>query len=242
MRNVEVFYHLFIPLNDSFRTWPWWVDEQLGLIKSSKLIDVATVNMAITMPKYVAVDPNHYVPFWELVADYVSRRYPFVRILDIRDTSDTNLYEGQTLRFLHQACQDRDIDVMYIHSKGCISNTAHVSTWRQVLNHFTIAEWPTCLKYLETNDVVGVKDKYSLSHKTVSGNFWWSKSEYIRNLPEPLNSTTYQTDPNRYPDGGAYRYTFEDWISVNNPSVHYIVDTKTDHYADYCFLEDLLKK
>ena len=221
--------------------WPWWVDEQLGLIKSSKLLDVATVNMAITMPKYVAVDPNHYVPFWELVVNYLNNRYPFVKVLDIRDVSETNLYEGQTLRFLHQACQDRDMDVAYIHSKGFISNTAHVSAWRQILNHYTITEWPSCLKYLETNDVVGIKDKIC-TEKSVTGNFWWSKSEYIRTLPEPLNSTVYQTDTARYPDGGAYRYTFEDWVFANNPKIHHIVDTNTSHYEDFCFLEDLIKK
>jgi hypothetical protein len=241
MRNTEVFYHLFIPLNDAFRTWTWWVDEQLGLIKSSKLVDVAKVNMAITMPKYCVVDPNHPVEFWMNVANYIQTRYPFVNILDIRDTSDVNLYEGQTLRFVHQACQERDMDVVYIHSKGGISNTAHVASWRQILNHFTIAEWPTCLKQLATHDVVGIKDRIC-TDKSVTGNFWWSKSEYIRTLPEPLNSTVYNTDPNKHPDGGAYRYTFEDWVFVNNPSIHHVIDTNASHYQEYCFLENLIKK
>jgi hypothetical protein len=221
--------------------WTWWVDEQLGLIKSSKLMDVATVNMAITMPKHYVVDPNHQVEFWMLVENYIKARYPFVNILNIRDVHETNIFEGQTLRYVHQACQERDIDVLYIHSKGFISNTSHVSAWRQILNYYTIDQWPKCLKRLETNDVVGVKDSI-VPNNMVTGNFWWSKSQHIRNLPEPLNSAAYQTDRNKYPDGGAYRYTFEDWVTLNNPSVHYIVDTKTSHYEDYCFLEDLIKK
>lgn len=241
MRNIEVFYHLFIPLNDSYKMWTWWIDEQLGLIKSSKLLDVATVNMAITMPKHYVVDANHPVDFWILVVDYLKVRYPFVKILDVRDINEPNIYEGQTLRFLHQACQERDIDVLYIHSKGYVSNTAHVSAWRQILNHYTIEQWPKCLKYLQVTDVVGVKDKKTPEYM-VSGNFWWSKSEYVRNLPEPVDSTTYQLHPEFQPDGASYRYTFEDWIAIERPVVYHVVDTKTDHYLDYCFLENLIQK
>ena len=238
MRDIEVFIHLYIPAADTLRMWTWWVDEQLGLIKSSKLHEIANINMAITMPRQWVVDVNHSVEFWVLVVDYLTARYPFVKILDMRDINDPNIYEGQTLRFLHKACQERDIDVLYVHSKGYTSNTAHISSWRQILNHYTISEWPKCLKHLEMVDVVGVKDSQSLEY-TVSGNFWWSKSEYIRKLPEPLDSTVYQLHPGFQPDGPSYRYAFEHWLGVERPTVHHIVDTRTNHYLDYCFLENL---
>jgi hypothetical protein len=90
-------------------------------------------------------------------------------------------------------------------------------------------------------DVVGVKDKRT-TDVMVSGNFWWSKSEYIRKLPEPIDSTTYQVHPKFHPGGPSYRYTFEDWISIEKPIVYHIVDTRTSHYENYCFLENLLKE
>lgn len=239
MRDIEVFYHLFIPPNESFRMWTWWVDEQITMIKKSKLHEIAVVNMAITMPMYWNFDLNHPQYLSVLVTDYINTRYPFVNILDIRDTGESNIFEGQTLRFLHRACIERDVDVLYIHSKGYFSNTAHISSWRQVLNHFTIEEWHRCLKHLSRADVVGVKDLHSIEN-TMSGNFWWSKSEYIRKLPEPIDSSVYQSDPNFHPQGNSYRYAFENWISLERPHVHHMVDTKTDHYKDYCFLESLV--
>ena len=238
MRDIEIFYHLFIPADDTYKMWTWWVDEQMTLLKTSKLHEIAVVNMAITMPKYWSPDPNHPQLFLALVTDYIKTRYSFVKILDVRDTGEPNIYEGQTLRFLHQVCQNKDIDVLYFHSKGYMSNTAYVSSWRQILNHYCIEQWPKCLKYLQLVDVVGVKDKQTPGYR-VSGNFWWSKSEYIRRLPEPVDSTIYQTNPDFQPNGASYRYTFEDWISVERPKIYHIVDTRTDHYKDYCFLEHL---
>ena len=63
----------------------------------------------------------------------------------------------------------------------------------------------------------------------------------LKNLPDPLSSNLYTTDPNYAPDGGAYRYAFEQWVLANSPTIDYLVDTKTVHYDDYCFLENLLK-
>jgi hypothetical protein len=42
-----------------------------------------------------------------------------------------------------------------------------------------------------------------------------------------------------YPTGHAYRYAFERWLLINKPKVAHIVDTKTDHYTNYCFVENL---
>lgn len=238
MRDIEVFYHLFIPQNESFRMWTWWVDEQITMMQKSKLHEIAAINMAITMPRFWRTDLNHPQCLDTLVIEYINTRYPFVNILDIRDTGESNIFEGQTLRFLHRACMERDIDVLYFHSKGYFSNTAHISSWRQVLNHFTIEEWPRCLKHLGHADVVGIKDAHSTDH-SVSGNFWWSKSEYIRRLPEPINSSVYQIQPDFHPHGVSYRYAFENWISLETPTVHHMIDTRIDHYKDYCFLENI---
>jgi hypothetical protein len=104
-----------------------------------------------------------------------------------------------------------------------------------------IEEWPRCLKHLGRADVVAVKDMHSTEY-TMSGNFWWSKSEYIRKLPEPIDSSVYHTHADFHPGRVSYRYAFENWISLERPNVYHMVDTKTDHYKDYCFLESLTQK
>ena len=127
---------------------------------------------------------------------------------------------------------------LYIHSKGVVSASASVSNWREILNHFCITEWPNCIKQLETADVVGIKD-ITTSNDIISGNFWWSKSSHIVKLLDPLDTSRYVTDVNLHPSGPAYRYGFEKWILQHSPKIHHLVDTATDHFDNYCFLENV---
>lgn len=252
MRQIEVFYHLLIPPDARAVMWTWWVDQQLGLIRQSKLHDVATVNMSITMP-YDWVETfgifisengtnSKHINFGEKVKEYIHMRYPFVNIVSIRHTGQPNIYEGQALQLLHDRCRYADIDVCYIHSKGIVNTNPATANWREILNHYMITEWPKCVTQLKTSDVVGVKDSKSIEYNTLSGNFWWSNSRYISSLPEPLQSDVYVTDDvNLHPMGSAYRYAFERWIMTNRPKISYIADTKTDHYETYCFLENMPK-
>lgn len=267
MKPIEVFYHFYIPPDVRAAWWPWWIDEQLGLLKRSKLVDIAKINMAITMPVYMSgmyglnfnrnKSPEQYtyhdsqgrilvhnpigpeLNFDQKVREYINMRYPFVNILDVRDTADPNIYEGQTLDLLYKACLEKDIDVLYFYNKGITRSGAAVANWKEVLNYYLVEKWPECVKLLETSDVVGVKDLVCMDY-TVSGNFWWSKSSHIKTLPNPLNSDQYMgAEVNLYPNGPAYRYAFERWLLINKPKIAHIVDTKTDHYTNYCFVENL---
>ena len=241
MREIEVFYHLFVPPDARHSMWTWWVDEQLGLLKTSKLADVAKINMAMTIPMYFMPGKNYPGNFASMVVEYIESQYPFVNILDIRDTAEQNIFEGQTLRFLYDRCQQSDIDVLYFHNKGITSQTTFVSEWRKILNYYCVEQWPSCVKQLRSADAVGVRDRQCADHM-MSGNFWWSKSEYIRTLPEPIDSTQYQNRPDFYPGGVDYRYSFEDWLWSNTPRVHHVVDTQTDHFSEFSSLELLKNK
>ena len=252
--NIEVFYHLYIPPTYHAGNWIWWVDQQLLLIRNSKLCDIAKINMAITMPTnwmfidnmYFIKDTAHmdetiHISFENKVVEYINLRYPFVNILDIRDTGASNIYEGQTLKLLYDRCQLADINVLYFHSKGVLNNGAvSVANWREILNHFCINEWAECVSQLQHADVVALKEGSVLN--IVSGNFWWANSNYIKSLPDPLASEKYMSATDTWPDQKSYRYSFEHWITVNNPHIHFIADTKTNHYRKYCFLEDVIKK
>lgn len=257
MQPIEVFYHLYIPDNYYAVNWHWFVDQQLSAIRNSKLSDIATINIAITMPRWWntldgdtiiknsnewEVQAHEHILFDEKVREYINMRYPFVNIIDIRDISQPNIYEGQTLELLHKRCSEVDINVLYIHSKGVRkSGYACVANWREVLNYFCITQWAKCLKNLETSDVVGVSDK--LSHDSIlSGNFWWSKSSYIKTLPEPLDSTKYVKYDYQYPDQPNYRFAFEYWVLANSPKIYHIASTDTNHYRNYCFLENIETK
>jgi hypothetical protein len=234
---LHVFYHLYIPADIRYTMWTWWVDEHMGIIKSSGLNDFASVNICITMP----VNFETKIPpvnFAKDVFDYINKRYPFVNIVNVRDTSEFNMYEGQTLHFLYETCLREDCYVLYLHSKGITSMQTNVVCWRQMLNKFLIEDWQDCVDKLHDVDVVGVKDA-SCHEFAVSGNFWWAKSDYIKTLSEPLDSTKYQTRESFYPGNPDYRYSFEDWLWFGKPRIKYVFDSKIKHYEEMIFVENI---
>lgn len=92
-----------------------------------------------------------------------------------------DLYESVTLNKLWYASQEEEFNVLYLHSKGVSYNGKNdlVTKWVEYLTYFNIDCYSDCLKQLEDNDVVGVNiSNYIMLH--YSGNFWWSKSSYIK--------------------------------------------------------------
>ena len=233
--NIEIFYHLYIPPDERRALSVWWIDDHVAQLRSSGLIEVAKVNMCITMPIYL-----DFGNFGKDILMYINKRYPFINVLDVRDTSEpTNIYEGQTLKVLHDRCLlDDNTLVLYTHSKGIGHPTISSSCWRQILDHYSVDQWTKCVNILQTtdSDIVGVKD---ISILNVSGNVWWAKSSYIKTLPEPIDSSKYTVE-HKWPGTREYRWAFEDWISLNNPRTHHIANTKVYHYDTIKFLEDVI--
>ena len=162
-------------------------------------------------------------------------RYPFVNVVDIRDNTEPNVYEGKTLKLLHQRAAEVDTYFLYLHSKG-ITNYSPIGTttnWKDVLDHCIIKEWPYHVRKLQDYHVSGVRDAIS-SDLVMSGNYWWSTSKHIRTLADPLDTEAYYE-----PLGPTYRYAFERWITSNQATLNYIVDTQTNHYTTNCFVEKL---
>jgi hypothetical protein len=105
--------------------------------------------------------------------------------------TNLELYELPTLRLLHDHACREDIYVLYLHTKGvkhvnesrCHNN---VKDWVKYLMYFNIQKHDTCLKALTEQgyDCVGVNLKPKKEdHPThYSGNFWWSKSAYLKKL------------------------------------------------------------
>lgn len=234
MQKIEVFYHVFAP-ETQYNFLYMWLDEQLALMRDSRLSEVANIYLGITMPVH-----QEYGYFGTQVRHFLNQRYPFAQIINVRDTGDQNLFEGQTLDYLYQRSLTTDGAVLYLHTKGISNANILTHLWRQTLNHCCISLWPQCVKMLECPevDLVGVRDLYSTG-QAVSGNFWWAQYSYIRTLPPPLDTRVYNPDPARWPDGETYRYCFEDWYWLNQPRIQYIADTQVDHYVSPCFPEDL---
>ena len=95
-----------------------------------------------------------------------------------------DLFERFTLNSLIELSVKNDFYALYIHSKGIRFNGQNpcVEDWVDYMTYFNITQHEECLKRLEIFDAVGVNLWNHQGNLHFSGNFWWSKSSYIRNL------------------------------------------------------------
>jgi len=235
MKQLTVFYHLFIP--NTSGTWVWWVDEQLGLIKESGLADKAKVKMCITMPLgligQIKKDNSVYVEksYTDVVLEYISSHYPFVEILDLRDLSiQPNVFEGQTLKEVYSHSIKNDGYVLYIHNKGVTENFYNTwgvfgedHKWRRYMQKHCISRWEECVSKLDEGyDCVGAN--YYKDFYPFAGNFWWATTDHLKRLESPLDADKYYN--NNSPTN--YRYAFELWIGTKEPKIHYLDVRETE--------------
>ena len=106
----------------------------------------------------------------------------------IYENEKMDVYERPILRYMYDNSSINEGKYWYIHTKGIrhyqTPNENHVRDWRNYMEYFIITKWQQCVNDLNSYDVVGV----SLQREPkihYSGNFWWSKSSYVKtNEPE----------------------------------------------------------
>lgn len=115
---------------------------------------------------------------------------------------DLEKYEHPTLRQLSMLSKNDDFLCYYFHTKGISItdeekyNRNHARTftplkavqnnakhWRLFMEYFIMNKWRKTITYLKEYDCVGV-NWFNDPFRHFSGNFWWSKSEYIRKLKD----------------------------------------------------------
>jgi hypothetical protein len=143
--------------------------------------------------------------------------------------------EIPTLIELKKLCDqsDEEFNVLYLHHKGATQPYNYcVKDWRDLMIHFTIKNWKKCVEELKTNDVVGVNWRV-LPYKHFSGNFWWSKSSYVKILPKlklPEENKFESQFGFVLPWGNVYRHDAEFWIGLGDPKVSCV--HSTDHGSE----------
>ena len=153
----------------------------------------------------------------------------------IRDRNENiNLYETYTINLLYEDSLKEDFNVLYIHSKGITRSSKYVNDWVNYLCYFNFYHYKKCIKLLEKNDTVGVNLHHS-PEIHYSGNFWWSKSEYIKKLEKsvyqhPNSPEFWLTEKNI----GKYKSLWES--NVN----HYEEPYPEELYMDKNILEEIV--
>ena len=138
------------------------------------------------------------------------------------------LFENPTINKIKSFSENNpDCYILYLHTKGIIYDQttlfySKINDWIELMIHFLIDKYQiTFDKFNENYDTTGCNlndDKSNPKH--YSGNFWWSKSNYIKTLP-------YVNEIN------ANKMTPEFWLLQNiNVNCYVLHNSNIDHYIE----------
>lgn len=135
----------------------------------------------------------------DLLESYLKQQNSIIEI----SKSNINEYEFPCLEKIKEKSKNEDFYCWYFHTKGVSiteknktfyhgsNDLIHlhrcVEDWRKYMEYFILTNYNDCIKYLNDNyDACGVQlsQAQNPNYLAFSGNFWWSKSSYIRQLPE----------------------------------------------------------
>ena len=193
---ILVYYHI-AQMGD----WKEIVSEQTERLKESGLYDAAskicvgTVGSQKTIenlpPKFEIVAHNRILGYGEIPTLEALRQHALKVARSAGESGECGspaVPEGGKDNFT----------VLYMHTKGVSwqeqgYNREAMTAWRKYLEHFCINKWRECSSLLNKHDAVSCEYVAGWETKKGSwpchfrGNFWWSKSSYLRSLPPLIN-------------------------------------------------------
>jgi hypothetical protein len=194
--NIYIYFHICCINN-----WKDVFNNLFNKIKDSGLYDIIKEIRCGILGNHEFYDP--------LFTD------PKINIFGMSD--NLNQYELFTLNKLYEDSKKEKFKVLYIHTKGVRHNNQNINVndWIEYLSYFNIEKYKRCIELLDEYDTVGVNlTKENPIH--YSGNFWWSKSEYINKL-EVCKFTCYNSP--------------EFWLTERNIGIYYnLWSSNVNHY------------
>jgi hypothetical protein len=209
MNKNIIYYHIF-----TINNWVEIVNEQFDLLKKSNLFDHSLIKVGILYIHIKDVD----------IAKTLFDEYDNVEIILIKPNTDVG--ESETLIKLKEYSTncDENRNVLYIHTKGVTQYSSvrelPVKKWRNMMEYFLIEKWEDCVNKLNEgyeccgvnyqNHAGNIKGETTLI-KIFNGNFFWTKTDYVKKLDESILF--------------EHRYSAENWISSSNPNTFSFYDT-----------------
>lgn len=213
MNKTQIFYHIFLENN-----WFEIVSEQVDVLLKSKLLNNSTLNVGVVYSNFNELEIN------KKKLSIIFEKIKNINILYFDST--TSCGECTTLAELKNFCDisTDEFYVLYIHTKGVTQFNSPrekpVKSWREMMEFFLIEKWEDCVNKLsEGFDCCGINYQDHAANinnqnkliKIFNGNFFWSRSSYIKKLDKNLLF--------------EHRHSSENWISSQNPKVHSFYDT-----------------
>ena len=112
-------------------------------------------------------------------------------VVIIQYSNNIKLYELKTINLIYYfSLLNPHSKVLYIHTKGVLrENSEYIQNWVDEMLYFLVKRHDSCVKHLDTVDVVGCNYISSPTIKPhFSGNYWMANTNYIKTL-EPIKTT-----------------------------------------------------
>ena len=212
----EVVGNIFQQLKDS------------GLYDDIKEIRCSVIGDDLELLKFLNNDKKISIIFAATDSKFFAGNYRL--ITDYREDESRPIHNEEIiLNKMWEDAQKEDFYVLYLHSKGVKKFTeipnqkSNIEDWVNLMLYFNLYYFRHIEMKLKEFDAVGVNleitpksKKSSEFNIRFSGNFWWSKSEHIRQIQKKI--------PGDY--GGP-----ENWISYGkNIKFLSLWNSYTDHY------------
>lgn len=225
-----IYYHLYLP--DEHAAWSNYLLEQYKMCEDHGLIDAAEKFYLVVVGKPANV---------ALAKGLASSLSNKIEVVEFEDrfkgdndlhSLDSDLYgrntrpitEYATLQLIYDHALREDAHFLYMHAKGVTSYERHLRAgkfnefknyfyWRKFLEWAVVERWQECNRLLENHDVVSANyAPWPMKH--FSGNYWWSKSEYICTIPDIRNDDWWKGELQRHPimQTLTWRLRDEMWI------------------------------
>lgn len=177
MSKIYGFYHICC-LNH----WKIIFDDQI-----LKINNIPNVNKI-----YISVICNNNNDDLNYIKENISSKFEIINI-----SNNFSEYEFRILMFMQELSKIENFYCFYLHTKGVsitdknrefYNNTQDlhfllkcVNSWREYMEYFLVENTEDIFNILGHYDAVGVALTLAPTQH-FSGNFWWSKSEYIKEL------------------------------------------------------------
>ena len=166
--------------------------------------------------------------------DFIQNTFPndieMINDIQLNDGKNT-VSENITFQKMWHRCHQEDIHLLYFHAKGttAVWRALGVKYYqmftqyyygRQFSNWGVLTNWKQCIKALDKYDTAGVF--LQREYPCYGANFFWSKSSYIRTLPNPATTDWWyakkKTSSNEWiRNGASERFKEEQW-TLSNPN------------------------
>lgn len=205
MTKNTLYYHAY--LTDDYGSWATIFMEQMKLLEDSGLKD------NLENAHFTCITSNRDIR-WKIFNDLRLKYFPkseFFPYLSPNENdahmlqqlnTDSSMTENIILHKMWKNAQSTDENVLYLHTKGVTAQKKHLEIgdvdtyvkyyyWRNYMQWGVVEKWQDCVEALKTYDTAGTEYLREPSPHYM-GNFWWSKSEHIRKLPDPADKEWFE--------------------------------------------------